>query len=412
MEEETTAQTVAPREKGKISHQACPRNCPDTCSILSEVKDGRITSITGDPTNPITSGGLCAKMNHYISWVYHADRVLYPMKRVGAKGEGKFEQITWDEALDTIATKTKESIDKYGSETVLKYYFSGTLGFVHNYGLPHAFFNKLGSSELATTVCSVTGGAAVPYTYGKDIGVEPEEFANTKLYVSWGLNEAATCVHAVKFIKQCKENGGKVVVINPIRTGVSTFADEFIQIKPRTDAALALGVINYLIEHNLQDQDYIDAYTIGFDELKTAVKEYTLQKTSEITGISIDQIERFAKMYGEIKPSIIKIGYGIQRNSNGGTIVRAITILPAVVGTVGVAANSGYVYSNGGYWAPNYGLIQGKELIENPNKRTINMNELGKALTGGLDTTKELPITTLMVFTTVFNKNKISKKFF
>ncbi|ONI38196.1 hypothetical protein AN396_11285 [Candidatus Epulonipiscium fishelsonii] len=398
LKEEAPAQTVAPREKGTISRQTCPRNCYDTCSILSEVKDGRITHITGDPTNPITAGGLCAKMNHYLSWVYHADRVLYPMKRVGAKGEGKFEQITWDEALETIATKTKESVDKYGPETVLKYYFSGTLGFVHNYGMPHAFFNKVGASELATTVCSETGGATVPYTHGKNLGVDPEEIPNTKLYVSWGASEATTNVHGVKFIKQCKENGGKVVVINPIRTGVATFADMFIQIKPGTDGALALGVINYIIENNLQDQDYIDAYTIGYDELKTAVKEYTLEKVSEITGVPIEQIETFAKMYGEIKPSILRTGDGLQRNSNGSSMVRAITLLPPLVGTLGAGANSGYYYGTGGYWAPDAGPLTGKELLENPNRRTINMNELGKALTGGLETTKELPISTLMVF--------------
>ncbi|ONI38195.1 hypothetical protein AN639_10575 [Candidatus Epulonipiscium fishelsonii] len=395
---ETYHKTITPREKGTISRQTCPRNCHDTCSILSEVKDGRITHITGDPTNPITAGGLCVKMNHYLSWVYHADRVLYPMKRVGAKGEGKFEQITWEEALDTIAIKTKESIDKYGPETVLKYYFSGTLGFVHNKGLPHAFFNKLGASELDITVCSATGAATVPHTYGVNKGVDPEEFANTKLYISWGVNEATTNVHSVKFIKQCKENGGKVVVINPIRTGVATFADMFIQIKPGTDAALALGIINYIIENDLQDQAYIDAYTIGYNELKIAVKEYTLEKTSEITGITIEQIETFAKMYGTIKPSILRMGNGMQRNSNGGSIIRAITLLPPLVGTLGVASNSGYFYGSSGYRAPDAGPLTGKELLENPNRRIINMNELGKALTGVLDTTKELPITTLMVF--------------
>ncbi|OON90208.1 MAG: hypothetical protein ATN32_04470 [Candidatus Epulonipiscium fishelsonii] len=396
IKEETHTKIITPREKGTISRQTCPRNCPDTCSIISEVKDGRITYITGDPTNPLTAGGLCAKMNHYLSWVYHADRVLYPMKRVGVKGEGKFEQITWEEALDTIATKTKESIDKYGPETVWKYYFSGTLGFVHNKGLPHAFFNKLGASDFDATVCSSTGKAAIPYTFGKDRGVEPEEFANTKLYVSWGSNEAATCVHVVKFIKQCKENGGKVVVVNPIRTGISTFADMFIQINPGTDAAFTLGVINYLIENNRQDQSFIDAYTIGFEELKATASEYPLEKTSEITGVPIEQIVEFAKLYGETKPSIIRIGFGMQRNSNGGSMVRAITLLPAVVGTVGAGPNSGYVYINGGPASST--SLKGVELLENPNIRSINMNELGKALLGQLETTKKLPVTTLMVF--------------
>ncbi|ONI47133.1 hypothetical protein AN644_01480 [Candidatus Epulonipiscium fishelsonii] len=318
------------------------------------------------------------------------------MKRVGAKGEGKFEQITWDEALETIATKTKESVDKYGPETVLKYYYSGTIGFVQNYGLPHAFFNKLGASDILATVCATTGAAAIPYTYGTDKGLDPEEFANTKLYVSWGINEATTNVHSVKFIKQCKENGGKVVVVNPIRTGISTFADMFIQIKPGTDAAFALGVINYIIENNLQDQSFIDAYTIGFEELKATASEYPLERVSKITGVPIEQIEEFAKLYGETKPSIIRIGFGMQRNSNGGSMVRAITLLPAVVGTVGAGANSGYVYINGGPASST--ALKGIELLENPNIRSINMNEFGKALLGQLETTKELPVTSLIVF--------------
>ncbi|ONI38686.1 dehydrogenase [Candidatus Epulonipiscium fishelsonii] len=396
--EETPLETVAPREKGEVSRQTCPRNCHDTCSILSEVKDGRIINITGDPTNPITAGGLCVKMNHYKSWVYHADRLLYPMKRVGAKGEGKFEQISWDEALETIATKIKENVDKFGPESVLKYYYSGNLGFVQNYGMMHAFFNKLGASELATNICTLAGDKAIPFTYGKDKGIDPEEYANTNLYVSWGANEAATNVHTVKFIKQCKENGGKVVVINPVRTGIANFADQFIQIKPGTDAVFVLAVINYIIENNLQDQAYIDAYTIGFEELKATASEYTMEKASQITGVSVEQIEEFAKLYGTTKPSILRIGYGMQRNSNGGTMVRAITLLPALIGAIGAGANSGYIYINISYWAPDYvGGLQAKELLQNP-VRSINMNELGKALTGGLETTKETPISTLVVF--------------
>ncbi|ONI40278.1 hypothetical protein AN640_08825 [Candidatus Epulonipiscium fishelsonii] len=388
---------VAPREQNPISRHACPRNCYDTCSILCEVKDGKITRVSGDPGNPITAGGLCVKMNHYLSWVYHADRILYPLKRVGAKGEGKFEQITWEEALDTIATKTKANIDAYGPETVLKYNISGTVGFVHNYGLSQALFNKMGTSILVGSACAGSGSAAIPYTYGKNAGVDPEEFVNTKLYVSWGANEAAVNVHTVKFIKQCKENGGKIVIVNPVRPGLLHYADMFIQIKPGTDAAFALGVANYIIENNLQNQAYIDAYTVGFEELKTTASEYTLEKTSEITGVPIEQIIEFSKMYGEIKPSVIRIGFGMQRHSNGGSMVRAITLLPPLVGAIGKDASSGYVYINSGYWI-SYAGIQGNDLRENPNARKINMNELGKALTGELETTKDYPISTLLLF--------------
>ncbi len=391
-------QEPTPAPVGTLTHQACPRNCHDTCSIISEVVDGKIVKISGNKDNVITAGGLCVKMNHYMSWVYSPDRVLYPMKRVGAKGEGKFEQITWDEALATIADKTKAAIDQYGSETVLPYSYSGNLGMVQNYGAPNSYFNRIASSRLQRTVCASAGDAAIPYTYGADNGLDPEQYPNTKLYVSWGINEAATNVHALKFIKECKENGGKILVVNPVRIPIANFADQFVQIKPGTDAAFALGVANYIIENNMQDQAYIDANTIGYDELKAKAAEYTLARTAEITGVSEQEIIDFATTYAGTKPSILKIGYGIQRNSNGGSMIRAITLLPALVGTIGMGDNSGYTYINAAYWKPNYSGLTSPEFVEGMDLRRINMNEIGKALTGDHPLTSELPITVLMVY--------------
>ncbi len=398
-EESTTGEETATQTASlEVSHQACPRNCHDTCSIISEVVDGKIVRILGNQDNPITAGGLCVKMNHYMNWVYSPDRILYPMKRVGAKGEGKFEQISWDEALETITTKTKEAIDSYGSETVLPYSYSGNLGMIHNYGAPEAYFNKIAASRLDRNVCTLAGDKAIPYTYGKDLGVDPEQYSNTKLYVSWGVNEAATNVHALKFIKECKENGGKILVVNPVRTPIANFADLFIQIKPGTDAAFALGVANYIIENDLQDTVYIEENTIGYEELVAQASKYPLSVVAEITGVTEQEIIDFATIYATTKPSILRIGYGMQRNSNGGSMVRAITLLPALVGTIGMGDNSGYVYINGAYWTPNYSGLTASEFVEGMDLRHINMNELGKALTGGLSTTKELPITVLMVY--------------
>lgn len=381
-----------------LKHETCPRNCHDTCSLISEVVDGKIVSITGDMDNPITAGAPCVKMNHYINWVNSPDRILYPMKRAGKKGEGTFERITWDEAYAAIADKVNEAIEQYGPQAILPHSYSGNLGFVNNYSAPHRFFYRIGASKLARDICSSAGAAAVPFTYGADFGIDPENYAKTSLYVSWGINEAATNVHAIKFIKEMKEADGKLIVVNPVLTPLANFADLYVRPKPGTDAALALGVANLLIERELYDAEYVAQYTLGFEELKTKAAEYPVDRVSEITGVSVADIETLAEMYGTTQDSsVIRIGYGIQRNTNGGSMVRAITLLPALMGMVGKDDHSGYVYMNAGYWAADLGGNDGSAL-DKKDTRTISINQLGMALTGKLDSTKELPVTVLIAF--------------
>lgn len=395
---EVASDETAPAGERQLKYNTCPRNCHDTCSLISEVVDGKIVSITGDPTNPITAGAPCVKMNHYINWVNSPDRVLYPMKRTGAKGEGTFERITWDEAYATIAEKIQEAVDTYGPQAVLPYSYSGNLGFVNNYTAPHRFFNRLGASQLERNICSSAGSTVIPYTYGSGLGVDPEEYANTNLYVSWGVNEAATNVHAVKFIKAMKEKGGKVIAVNPVLTPVAKFADLHVQPKPGTDAALALAVINLIIENEDFDADYVQRYTIGFDELKAKAAEFPVDRAAEITGVPEEVIREFASLYGgEKESSVVRIGYGMQRNTNGGSMVRAISLLPALMGMPGKDLHSGFVYMNSGYWAADLGGNDGSDMLRE-DTRTISINQLGRALTGDLEGTKELPITVMIVF--------------
>lgn len=394
----TETEASAPAEKSVFKHETCPRNCHDTCSLVSEVVDGKIVSITGDTDNPITAGAPCVKMNHYINWVNSPDRILYPMKRAGKKGEGTFERITWDEAYAAIAEKINEAIEQYGPQAILPHSYSGNLGFVNNYSAPHRFFYRIGASKLARDICSSAGAAAVPFTYGADLGIDPENYAKTSLYVSWGINEAATNVHAIKFIKEMKEAGGKLIVVNPVLTPLANFADLYVRPKPGTDAALALGVANMLIEHELYDAEYVEQYTLGFEELKAKAAEYPVARVSDITGVSAADIEALAELYGTTQDSsVIRIGYGIQRNTNGGSMVRAITLLPALMGMVGKDDHSGYVYMNAGYWAADLGGNDGSAL-DKEGTRTISINQLGMALTGKLETTKELPVTVLIAF--------------
>lgn len=382
---------------GDWKKNACPRNCHDTCAIETQVVDGKVKRIKG-ADNPYTAGNLCVKMNHYVNFLYHADRLQYPMKRVGKKGEGKFERITWEEAYQTIADRTKEIVNEFGPNAVLPYKYSGTLGYVSNYTMPAKFFNKIGASNLLTTICLGTGAALMPYTFGSGIGCDPEEYANTDLYVSWGTNEAATAVHSVKFIKELKEKGGKLIVVNPMHTPVAEWADLYIRPNVGTDGALALAVVNLLIEQGMIDEEFIANYTLGFEELKAEAAKYPVEKAVEITGVPAEQIEEFAKMYGKVDTSILRIGYGVQRHTNGGSMMRAITFLPALTGMIGKASNAGIVFINDGYWAVDWGLIGGASLNENPNQRSINMVDIGKALTGQLETTQKEPIKMMFVY--------------
>lgn len=406
-DEEYNVPEVKPVEpydnSGEWKKNACPRNCHDTCAIETQVVDGKVKRIKG-ADNPYTAGNLCVKMNHYVNFLYHPDRLQYPMKRVGKKGEGKFERITWEEAYQTIAERIKTTIEEFGPNAVLPYKYSGTLGYASNYTMPAKFFNKIGASNLLTGICLGTGAALMPYTFGSGIGCDPEEYANTDCYVSWGTNEAATAVHSVKFIKELKEKGGKLIVINPMKTPVAEWADLYIRPNVGSDGALALAVINLLIEKDMVDHDFIENHTLGFEELKAEASKYTLERAVEITGVPAEQIEAFVNIYGKVDTSILRIGYGMQRHTNGGAMMRPITFLPALTGMIGKANNAGIVFINDGYWAVDWGLIGGASLNENPNPRSINMIDIGKALTGQLETTQKEPIK--MIF--VYNANPLT----
>lgn len=397
-EEEYKVPEVVPYDdSGEWKKNSCPRNCHDTCQIETLVADGKVKRIKGG-SSPYTGGNLCVKMNHYVNFLYHPDRLQYPMKRVGKKGEGKFERITWDEAYQTIAEKINQTIEEFGPNAVLPYKYSGNLGYVSNYSMSSKFFKKLGACDILGTICLGTGAALLPYTFGSGIGCDPEEYANTDLYVSWGTNEAATSVHSVKFIKELKEKKGKLIVINPVKTPVAEWADLYIRPNLGSDGALALAVANILIEEDMIDKDFIEKYTFGFEELKKEAAKYTLEKATEITGVPAEQIRELARMYGQVETSILRMGYGFQRHSNGGSMLRAISFLPALTGMIGKANNAGYVFINDGYWDVDWAQLGGSELNTNPNARAINMTDIGQTLTGQTEQAKKEPIKFMFVY--------------
>ncbi len=379
------------------TYHVCPRNCYDQCSLVADHMDGRVVKITGDKTNPWTAGTPCVKGHTHINVLYHPDRLLYPMKRAGKKGKGKWERISWDEAYNTIISKMKDSINQYGPESIMPYNFSGTVGFINQHGVPFRFFNKLGATMITRTVCNSGGMEALNYTFGDYSSLDPENYAKTKCYVEWGANESYTDVHAVKFIKQARQNGAKLIVVNPHRHPLASQADMFIQIKPGTDAALALGLQNVIINECLYDKEFVENYTLGFEKLREKVQQFPPNRVAQICGISEDEIIEFAHVYAAIKPSVLRMGFGMQRRTNGGSAIRAISFLPALVGVVGMEAG-GYSYVNYNQKPFINDYLKRPDLLANKNVRNINTNEFGKALTGELSTTKEKPIKVLFCF--------------
>ncbi|SEA79226.1 Anaerobic selenocysteine-containing dehydrogenase [Desulfuromusa kysingii] len=383
----------------------CPRNCHDTCGMITEVQDGKVIRVYGDPDHPITKGAMCVKGVSYIKQLYSPERQLHPMKRVGKKGEGKWQRISWDEAITTITDKFKETIAEDGNaEAIWGYWYSGTLGAVTNYSMNRRFLYKLGASRIAQTVCSEAGKEACKYTFGTQEGMDPEDFVNSKLIVSWGVNEQATNVHAFNFYNKAFEKGAKYVVVNPRRTEGAAMADMHIQPRPGTDAALALGMMNVIIAENLYDKDFVEKNTLGFKELKERVKEYPVEKVSQITDVPVKQIVEFARLYAKTDPAAIRVGFGIQRNTNGGMMVRTISCLPGLCGNWG-KPGAGLLYINTN-WKWNFKHLYH---FDTPKSRSLNINKLGEVLLEKKDPVKALYVYNSNPLGMTANLNKVKK---
>jgi anaerobic selenocysteine-containing dehydrogenase len=311
---------------------ACPHDCPDTCSMLVKVKDGKVKAVQGNPSHPFTQGRLCAKTNHYQERVYHAERLLYPMRRTGAKGSGQFERITWDEALNEIAACWRKTIAEAGPRAILPYSYLGTQGLVNGLTVGDPFFNKLGATVSERTFCDSGASTAYIMTVGPTPGMDPESFQHSKLIILWACNMLSTNAHMWPFVEKAQRNGAKLIVIDPVRTRGAQQADQHIRIKPGTDTALALAMMNVIVNEDLIDHDYVAQYTTGFDELKAHVQQYTPEFAAEVTGVDAEVIRTLAREYASTQPAAIRIGVGIERSAGGGQLVRAVTSLPALVG--------------------------------------------------------------------------------
>jgi molybdopterin guanine dinucleotide-containing S/N-oxide reductase-like protein len=408
-----------------VVHAACPHDCPDACGVLITIEDGRATKIQGDPEHPVTRGFLCAKVAKYLDRVYSPDRVLYPMRRIKPKGvmkdvvtglrpvsgaeprhhtsqdhptqgEVAFERISWDEALNEITNRFRQITAEHGPEAILPCSYGGTLGALNGASMDRRFFHRLGASQLERTICSDAGEVGLQSVIGIKMGTEPEQFAHSRYIIAWGSNIHGNNVHLWPFIEEARRKGAKLVVIDPYRTRTAKLADWYLPINPGTDAALALGLMHVIIKENLYDADYISRYTIGFEDLKARAEQYPPEKVAHWTGISAADIRGLAREYATERPSVIRVNYGIQRSDGGGMAMRAVTMLPCLIGSW-KELGGGLQLSTSGAFGLNTNALKMPELMQKAlgrPARIVNLVQLGKAL----NTQADPPIQALFVY--------------
>jgi len=387
--------------KTKTVRGACPQDCPDTCAFIYHVEDGKLVEVTGDPAHPMTRGGLCVKLKDFAEHHYNPDRILYPMKRVGSKGSGKYERISWDEALSAINSKWTDIIDQYGSQAIMPHAYLGNQGTANGLTAGDAFFNRLGSTVAEKTYCESGSSTAWVMTVGPIGGLDVESLAYAKYIIVWGMNMVSTNLHAWPFVLEAKSKGAKIVVIDPFKSRTAKQADWHIAIKPGTDAALALGMMNVIIQEGLVDYDYVEKYTLGYEDLKTRAAEFPVERVSEITGIPAADIVKLAREYATTPPAAIREGVAVERSPGGGDAVRAITCLPALIGAwrhVGGGAVEMPIYE----FPMSVAHVSRPDWIR-PGTRVVNELDLGAALTGKMKL--DPPIKSVFVY----NSNPVSQ---
>ncbi|MFC6010005.1 molybdopterin-containing oxidoreductase family protein [Nocardia lasii] len=356
---------------------ACPLDCPDACSWVVTVEDGVATGLRGNKEHPVTRGALCVKVNRFLEQVGSPDRLRYPMRRVGPKGSGRFERISWDDALDEIATRLTGIIDEFGGEAIWPFHGTGSLGYIQGMeGFPgRRMFNLLGASHHRPTICSVAGTTGLNYTLGTAGGMDPEDFAKSKLIILWGTNPLSSGHHLWKFIQ---DSGAYLVSIDPVRTKTSERCDEHLAPLPGTDAALALGLLNVVVSLGAHDTEFIAEHTVGWPEFRDRIKEFTPERVAAITGLPEERIVALGERIARTRPTAIRASQGMQRHAGGGMALRVLGCLPGVTGDWAIPGG-GLHYSTSGHFRLDDAALRRDDLLPHP-VRTLSMTRLGEAL--------------------------------
>ena len=372
------ARTLQPETWGRSTvRTACPLDCPDSCTLDVTVEKGRIVKIDGGDLNPATRDFICAKVRRFADRVYGDDRLLYPAIRKGAKGQGVFTRVTWDEALDHIAERMVDIRDRYGAEAILPFSYGGSNGLLTQDTTDAALFRRFGTSRLARTVCAAPTGAANQALYGKMPGVTYDDYVHARLVILWGVNPAASGIHLIPYLKEARKRGATLIVVDPRATSLARQADLHLAPQPGTDLPIALAIHRYLFDRGLADTAFLSEHTRGADDLRARAEEWTIERAAEVSGVDSGDLERAAELYAAASPALIRCGWGLERNRNGGSAAAAVLALPAVAGKFGVRGG-GFSMSN----STAFGIKSAMWLNDTPEPQTrvVNMNHLGKGL--------------------------------
>jgi anaerobic selenocysteine-containing dehydrogenase len=386
---------IEPSQASRTIRGACGHDCPDTCGWVVEVQGGKATRLEGDPSHPFTRGGLCAKVNHYLEKVYHSERVLHPMKRVGPKGEGRFERASWDEALEDIAARWKRIIDESGAEAILPYSSAGVQGLIQMSSIDRRLFGAMGCSALQRAICGGVASAGMTTTIGVGSGIDPLDIVHSRFIVLWGTNTIVTNLHFWPYVREAQSRGARVVVVDPVRTRTAEAADWHLPVNPGSDATLALAMMHVMVRDRLVDLDYVSRYAVGYDALVTRVREYAPSSVASVVGLPAGDIERFAREYATTQPSLLRPLIGLEHHKNGAMQFRALACLPVLSGA--------WRHRGGGLarstHALQFGVLDLKSVempeVHKPGVRTLNMRDLGKDL---CDSRLSPPVRALIVY--------------
>ena len=356
---------------------ACPLDCPDSCSLGVSVEEGKVVKIDASDRHDVTDGFICGKVRRFGDRVYGPDRLQRCRVRNGPKGEGRFKDVSWDEAFDAIAGKMIEIRDAFGAEAILPFSYGGSNGLLTQDTSDAQLFRRFGTSRLARTVCAAPTSSANAALYGKMPGVTYADYPEARLIVIWGANPSSSAIHLVPYVRKAMANGAALVVIDPRQTPLAKQADIHLAVRPGSDVAVALSIHRFLFENGFADEAFLHEHTRGADRLRERAAEWTFDRAAAVADVDADLIERVAELYAETSPAIVRCGWGLERNRNGGNAAMAVLSLPAVAGKFGVRGG-GYSMSNTGAWRLDDSAWIG---APEPDTRVVNMNQLGRALT-------------------------------
>lgn len=359
-------------------HTTCPLDCPDLCALEATVSEGRLVQLDGRSDDPITQGFICGKVRHFGEHVYGADRLLTPAVRVGRKGEGRFEPVSWDRAFQLIAQRIQAARGTWGGESILPFCYGGSNGKLTHDAFDTRFFRRIGALQLARTVCAAPTGRIAAEMYGKMQGVAYDDYVHAQLIVLWGANPQVSGIHLIPFVREAQSRGAKLVVVDPRTTPLARQADLHLPLRPGTDVAVALSVIHWLFEQGYADTEFLSQHTTGVESLRERAAEWSLTRAAEVADVPRERLEQFAEWYRAANPAVIRCGWGLERTKSAGSNVAAVLALPAVAGKFGVRGG-GYTLSNSGAWKFH---PDAANAVAPPRTRVVNMNHLGRELTG------------------------------